>query len=548
MTSDWKSVAAQKKSALEASIPAEWRIKTPPTDDSVMSFPKTSGILTPGELAITESSATDLVRNLAAGKIPSVIVTTAFCKRAALAHQLTNCFHEFFPEIALARAKYLDEYFAENKKPIGPLHGLPISLKDQVRIKGLETTMGYVSWVGKKDTEDSVLTTMLLNAGAVLYVKTSVPQSLMVCETVNNIFGRTTNPRNKNWSCGGSSGGEGAIVGIRGGIIGVGTDIGGSIRVPAAFNFLYGLRPSHGRLPYAKMANSMEGQETIHSVCGPLTHSVADMRLFVTSVLSQKPWSYDSKVIPIPWRQEEEDAIKTKIAGKSLTLGYFSCDGEVLPHPPILRGVQTVVDKLSEAGHTVLPWEPYKHPYAVDLANRVYASDGGVDIFGTLNASGEPAIPNIADLVNPNLPKMSINEVWQVQLDKWNYQSDYLAKIREFEAQIGKELDAIIAPITPTAAIRHNQFKYYGYASAINILDFTSVVVPVTFADKGVDVVNGEFAPLGEMDRVVQREYDPEAYHGAPVAVQIIGRRLTEERVMAIAEEVGRLLGNKVTP
>jgi amidase len=86
--------------------------------------------------------------------------------------------------------------------------------------------MGYVSWIGKKDTEDSVLTTMLLNAGAVLYIKTSVPQSLMVCETVNNIFGRTTNPRNKNWSCGGSSGGEGAIVGIRGGIIGVGTDIG----------------------------------------------------------------------------------------------------------------------------------------------------------------------------------------------------------------------------------------------------------------------------------------------------------------------------------
>jgi amidase len=166
---------------------------------------------------------------------------------------------------------------------------------------------------------------------------------------------------------------------------------------------------------------------------------------------------------------------------------------------------------------------------------------------------------------------MSINEVWQVQLDKWNYQSEYLAKIREFEAKTGRELDAIIAPITPTAAIRHNQFKYYGYASAINVLDFTSVVVPVTFADKGVDKVNEGFAPIGEMDKVVQGECkfisffstfhesivsceandgidDPQAYHGAPVAVQIIGRRLTEERVMAIAEEVGRLLGNEVTP
>jgi hypothetical protein len=77
------------------------------------------------------------------------------------------------------------------------------------------------------------------------------------------------------------------------------------------------------------MANSMEGQETIHSVCGPLAHSVADMRLFVTSVLSQEPWSYDSKVIPMPWRRDEEEAIKAKISSSGLTLGYYSCDGNV---------------------------------------------------------------------------------------------------------------------------------------------------------------------------------------------------------------------------
>jgi amidase len=130
--------------------------------------------------------------------------------------------------------------------------------------------MGYVSWVGKYATEDSVIVTLLYKAGAVFYVKTSVPQALMICETINNVIGRTVNPRNKDLSPGGSSGGEGAMVGFRGGVIGVGTDLGkwsgncdkrviltrsgGSIRVPAAFNFLYGLRPSHGRLPYAKMA------------------------------------------------------------------------------------------------------------------------------------------------------------------------------------------------------------------------------------------------------------------------------------------------------
>lgn len=141
-----------------------------------------------------------------------------------------------------------------------------------------------------------------------------------------------------------------------------------------------------------------------------------------------------------------------------------------------------------------------------------------------------------------------MNQLWAVHLQKWNYQSEYLDQWREFEEKLGKELDAIIAPITPTAAIRHNQFRYYGYASVINLLDFTSVVVPVTFADKNVDRKKSDFVPLGALDEVVQAEYDPEAYHGAPVAVQVIGRRLSEEKTLAIAEEIGRLLGNSVTP
>ena len=87
--------------------------------------------------------------------------------------------------------------------------------------------MGFAGWIGEIDEENSVIVTMLEKAGAVFYVKTSVPQSLMVCEAVNNVFGRTTNPLNKNWSSGGSSGGEGAIVGFRGSVMGIGTDIGG---------------------------------------------------------------------------------------------------------------------------------------------------------------------------------------------------------------------------------------------------------------------------------------------------------------------------------
>lgn len=99
-----------------------------------------------------------------------------------------------------------------------------------------------------------------------------------------------------------------------------------------------------------------------------------------------------------------------------------------------------------------------------------------------------------------------MNTLWDVQLKKWRYQCEYLEKWRELEAQLGKELDAIVAPITPTAAIRHNQFRYYGYASAINLLDFTSVVVPVTFADKAVDKKKEGYQPLNDLDKLVQDE------------------------------------------
>ncbi|KAL4967704.1 amidase [Aspergillus stella-maris] len=547
MTASWEEKAADKRARLAKTIPEEWKLKTLPTTDNVMDVPKTSGILSDKELEITESNATGLIEKLASGKLTAVEVTTAFCKRAALATQLTNCTLEFFPELALAQATELDEYYAKNGKPIGPLHGLPISLKDQLRVKGVETSMGYISWLGALDTSstESTLTTLLRRAGAIFYTKTSVPQTLMVCETINNIIGRTVNPRNKNWSCGGSSGGEGAMVGFRGGVLGVGTDIGGSIRVPAAFNALYGLRPSHGRLPYGGMRNSMEGQETVHSVVGPMGHSIDDLRLFTKSVLAQDPWKHDSKVIPMPWRETETDAIKSKIRNGGLNIAYYDFDGNVHPHPPILRGISETITALKKAGHKIHPWTPHNHTYGHDLINKIYAADASADVSRDINASGEPVIPNIKDLLGSTTTPVTMTELWATQLERWGFQNEYLSKIRDFEADVlgGEELDAIIAPITPTAAVLHDQFKYYGYASVINLLDFTSVVVPVGFADRDLDRKVDGFKGVSGLDDLVQSGYDPEAYHGAPAAVQVIGRRLTEERTLAVAEEVGRVLG-----
>lgn len=218
--------------------------------------------------------------------------------------------------------------------------------------------MGYVGWIGTfqgKTYEahhaqfESELVRELRQLGAVLYVKTSVPHTLMCGETVNNIIGYTENPRNRYLSAGGSSGGEGALIGARGSVVGFGTDIGGSIRIPAAFNGLYGLRPSSGRLPYEGMANSMDGQNSVLSVVGPLGTTVGALRLVTKGLLSTEPWSHDPLVVEMPWKAEQE-----KLPEK-LVFAVLRYDGVVGVTPPIKRALEMTIEAVKKQGHEVSP-------------------------------------------------------------------------------------------------------------------------------------------------------------------------------------------------
>lgn len=242
-----------------------------------------------------------LLELLASSQLSSVKCTQAFLKRAILAHQLVNCCTEVFVDYTLKRAKECDDYLAKHGKPIGLLHGLPVSLKDQFHIAGIVTSMGYVKDVDTVAEKNSVITDVLLAAGAVPLIRTNIPQSLMRCETDNFIFGRTVNPYNRAFTPGGSSGGEGALVGMHGSPLGLGTDIGGSVRVPSAFNGLWGMRPSMNRIPYEGAANSFLGQHTVYSVIGPMTHSHEGVVRFMKAVLSQRPWELDPILMAMPF-------------------------------------------------------------------------------------------------------------------------------------------------------------------------------------------------------------------------------------------------------
>ena len=440
--------------------------------------------------------------------------------------------HETFFDAAIEDAKKLDDYYAENKSPIGPLHGLPVSLKDQFHVKGVETSMGYIGWIGtfmgKKGTGqekffESEMVRELRALGAVLYCKTSVPHSLMSGETVNNIIGYTTNPKNRNLSSGGSSGGEGALVGLHGSPLGFGTDIGGSIRIPSAFNGLYGIRPSFGRLPYEGMANSMDGQNSILSVAGPISHSPASLQLALKALLSQQPHLHDPLCIELPWREDQVKAIDEIVKSKKqLCFGILAHDGSVSPHPPVRRAMDIVAKTIEKLGHKTIQWKPPSHssgnktcvrqiPYVfysllTDPQAKTWVYDGGLDIRTALDLSGEP-IASQVEAAYGKQPKEQFNasEIAATNVEKRQYQKEYLEYWNSTVnlTGTGRAVDGLIMPVAPFAAARPKRYIYYGYSTIINLLDYTSCVIPVTNVDKNIDLVETDFKPIDDLDKEV---------------------------------------------
>jgi len=262
------------------------------------------------------------------------------------------------------RAQFLDDYLERNGKTIGPLHGLPISLKDCFITAPHPSSIGMAAYANEPGSKDSLLVTVLRDLGAVFYVKTNVPTAMMMAETNNRVWGECRNPLHKKLSPGGSSGGEGALIAFKASPLGVGTDIGGSIRIPAAWCHLYGLKPSFGRFPTWGGKSGIPGQEYILAVNGPMSGSLQSVRLYCEAVLSDRvaPWNLDHKCVPIPWRKNIIPP------GRKLRFGLVgSDDGMVTCHPPVERALNMVKKALEGQGHEVVPWPTDDHKPIVEV-------------------------------------------------------------------------------------------------------------------------------------------------------------------------------------
>ena len=340
-TVDWQQKSEIKRSEIAAKMPAQWQIPQSFLEQghSAFDIPRRSGILTERELEITELHyATDLVQKLTSGKYSSVEVTTAFAKRAAIARQLTSCLTEIFFEAGLRRAQELDDHLVAIGEPVGPLHGLPVSIKESFGVTGIQTTLGFFSFLDRPPAaQNSALVDILLEAGAVLHVKTNIPQTMMTADSHNNVFERVLNPYKQGLTAGGSSGGEGALVALRGSPLGVGTDIAGSIRIPALCCGILGFKPTVGRVPYGGQTSaSRPGMTGIAPTAGPLCHSARDAELLLKVVFDSNAADLDDGALGLPWSEPAPQTI--------LTIGVMGEDLQRPIHPPMQRTLAEAVE------------------------------------------------------------------------------------------------------------------------------------------------------------------------------------------------------------
>jgi Asp-tRNA(Asn)/Glu-tRNA(Gln) amidotransferase A subunit family amidase len=418
-----------------------------------------------------------------------VDILRAYGKVAIKAHEKTNCLTEIlFPEA---------EGWAEREINLkGPLAGIPVSLKDSIQVKGFDISVGYSRNVGKPYAEDGPMVKLLKDAGAVPFVKTNLPTTLLSFESTNDVWGQCKNPHNDKYSPGGSTGGESALLAFGGSRIGIGSDVAGSVRVPAHFSGCYSIRCSTGRWPKIGMNTSMSGQEAIPSVFSPMARTLNDLTYFTRSFIQMQPWKYDYTCHPLAWREEIETEYKEK---KKLRIGVMRTDRVVDPSPACARALDEVAKALAAEGHDVFDVEPPSPYEALRLASHLLLSDGGstfMSHFRTGEWNDRGALQMMRYMHLPRFIKyihylyvryVKGDSVWAGLIRNWHPKSAYeywqLAGQREaYKANFftwwseEAKMDVMITPPNATPAVphggMHDAVSSCGYTFLFNLVSF----------------------------------------------------------------------------
>ncbi|KAL7941727.1 amidase signature domain-containing protein [Trichoderma barbatum] len=505
-------------------------IKNPPKN--VTGVPQQCGLLTPEELAITEKyDATTLASLIASKKLTAVAVATAFSKRAIIAHQLTNCLTEWFMDEAIERAKYLDEYLKSTGKTIGPLHGVPISIKEHLPVAGRHSGVGFYD-TRVKDKEDCHMVAILREAGAVFYCKTNQPQGVMHLET-DSSWGRTLNPHNIGLTPGGSTGGEAALLAMRGSVLGIGSDIGGSIRAPSGFCGIYGFKPTSYVLPRKDfVAGGASAELNVLATAGPMCGTLRDMDLFMSVLLDSKPWLLDPRLVPIPWT-----GLRSAPQPRPLKIGVMMNDGVIVPQPPVIRALNWAIEKLKASSNfSVKTFEPYQVAKAMKNIRLAYWPDGGNGLKKHLAASGEPLLPLTQYVIkDAEGPELTPYQILGQRLERDQFRCDFA---QHWESQ---DVDFVICPVFCGPAPEHETSYYWNYTAFWNYVDYPGAVVPtpIKAGKKGTEKYAADVSvPLGKEDEHVRKMWEEGDFERAPINLQIIARKYHDNDLFAALEKM----------
>ncbi|KAI0795455.1 amidase signature domain-containing protein [Abortiporus biennis] len=517
--------------------------------------------LTDEETRILALPIPDLVEESRRKPSSSAEILQAFGKQALSAHAATNCLSDLMFDEALAHAQ-------QNLNK--PLSGVPISLKDCVNIEGHDTTIGYSISANRPASFSAPIVCLLRDAGALLHVKTTVPAGLLSFETTSDLYGTTTNPYNPAYSPGASTGGGGALLAYGGSKVEVATDIGGSVRYPAAFCGVYGLKGSFGRFPGTGIENSTPGFDALKVVASAMAGSLEDLREFWERVVGMEPWRYDYDCVPIPWKKVDLSSEKCRPR-----FGVLWTDGIVTPSPACTRALQISVEALRKQGYEVVDFNPPSTLEIIKVGFSLMFADGGK----TLSAPARPgetissAIKTVVSVVGlPLLVKnvmASILRLTSTRNEAWAQIIDILHirttseerqlcvqrdKLRHAWLKAMKEeqnLDFILTvphslPNVPHGGSGVASLVAASYGFLFNVLDVSTGVIPVAFVDKTLDALPPNFqststyAKMNDVERNVYSLYDPNKMHGLPLGIQIAAGRFEEEKAlegMRIVEE-----------
>ena len=459
---------------------------------------------------IIYSSATELARAIVEKEVSSEEVVNAHLARIEEANPKLNAVVRLTADAARARAREADAALARGDT-WGPLHGVPVTIKDAFETAGVVSVGGTRGRAGYVPQEDAAGVARYKSAGAVVLGKTNVPEVSFAFESDNLVYGQTKNPYDLTRTPGGSSGGEAAAIASGMSPLGLGSDAGGSIRVPAHFCGIAGIKPTSGRTPRTGHFPPMGGLLDSIWQIGPLARRVEDLALALP-LLCGTDWR-DPTVAPVPLGDPSETDVK------SLRVAFHTDNGIVAPTPDIADVVRDAARSLADAGAEVSEARPPVPENAYEMLLGLYGADGGAGLRMLLMLSGtdetHALMTRLLEVLGTS--SMTTAELTGLvfRLDAWR--GEMLSFMRDY--------DLILCPPCARTAMPHGTTF-----DEDNQLVFSYTMI---------------YNMTGWPGAVVRAGTSPE---GLPIGVQLVARPWREDVALAAAAAVERATGGWQRP